>query len=166
MAVSSQAPRALEGGEHRAQALVGQPLEVHVVVEVAEPGRSVLGVDVAPQTVLLVPAPLSVCFGLGVKVVVEVGRQPVDHLGVGLVEGGEGVVLLPGGSLQHATDGGDIVGMAFAIARLVDREPHHVVGVDQGDGEEPGPDDPPRYRRCRWRRPLRSSRSNGRRWWR
>ena len=28
--------------------------------------------------------------------------------------------------------------MALAVAGLVDREPHHVVGVDQGHGQEPG----------------------------
>ena len=131
-------PGVLEGGQHRAEAAVGQPVEVHVVVEVAEPGRGVAGVDVAPQAVLLVPAPLPVRLGLGVQVVVEVRREPVDHLGVRVGEDRERVVLLPGGGLEHPTDAGHLVGVVLAVPRLVHRKPHHVVGVDQGDGEEPG----------------------------
>ena len=94
--VSSQAPRGLEGGQDRAQAPVGQLVQVDVVVEVAEPGPLVGRVDVAPQPVLLVPAPLAVGLGLGVEVVVEVRRKLVDDLGVGVGEDGEGVVVLPG----------------------------------------------------------------------
>ena len=131
-------PRRLEGGEHRAQAAVGQLVEVDVVVEVAQPGPLVGRVDVAPQPVLLVPAPLPVGLGLGVEVVVEVGRQAVDHLGVGVGEDGEGVVVLPGGGLEHRADGGHVVGVPLPVAGLVHREPHHVVGVDQGHGQEPG----------------------------
>ena len=129
----------LEGGEHGAEAPVGQPVEVDVVVEVAEPGRGVVGVDVAPEPVLLVPAPLAVGLGLGVEVVVEVGGQPVEHLGVRIGEDRQRVVVLPGRRLEHPADGGHLVGVPLAVAGLVDREPHHVVGVDQGDGEEPGP---------------------------
>ena len=163
-------PGGLEGGEHRAQAAVGQPVEVHVVVEVAEPGTVVRRVDVAPQAVLLVPAPLPVGLGLGVQVVVEVGRQLVDHLRVGLGEDGEGVVVLPGGRLEHLPDGGHVVGMALPVARLVDREPHDVVRVDQGHGEEPGLR--PHCRRepgppaCPCPLAGRSSPASGRRWWR
>ena len=127
-----------EGGEHDAQVAVGQLVEMDVVVEVAQPRPLVGRVDVPPQPVLLVPAPLPMGFGLGVEVVVEVGRQAVDHLGVGLGEDGEGVVVLPGGRLEHRPDGGYVVGVPLAVAGLVHREPHHVMRVDQGHGEEPG----------------------------
>ena len=130
--------RGLEGPEHGAQAAIGQLVEVDVVVEMAEPGRLVPRVDVAPQTVLLVPTPLSMGLRLGVQVIVEVGRELVDHLGIGLGEDGQGVVVLPGGRLEHLTDGGHVVGMAFPIAGLVHRKPHDVVRVDQGHGQEPG----------------------------
>ena len=111
---------------------------MHVVVEVAQPRALVRRVDVPPQPVLLVPTPLPVGLGLGMEIVVEVGRQLVDDLGVGLGEDGEWVVVLPGGRLEHRADGGDVVGVALAVAGLVHREPHDVVGVDQGHGEEPG----------------------------
>ena len=75
--------------------------------------------------------------GLGEEVVVEVRREPVAHFGIRIGVDGERVVVLPGGRLEHLTDGADLVRVAFAVAGLVDREPHHVVGVDQRDREEP-----------------------------
>ena len=146
--VSSHAPDASRADEHGAEVAVGQLVEVDVVVEVAQPGRLVGRVDVAPQAVLLVPAPLAVGLGLGVQVVVEVGRQLVDHLGVGIGEDGERVVVLPRRRLEHGADGGHVVGVPLPVAGLVDREPHDVVGVDQGHGEEP------RLGRRRGRRPA------------
>ena len=99
--VSSQAPDASSAAEHRPEAAVGQLVEVDVVVEVAKPGPLVARIDVPPEPVLLVPPPLPMGFGLGVEVVIEVGRQAIDHLRVGLGEDGERVVVLPGGGLQH-----------------------------------------------------------------
>ena len=131
-------PCRLEGGQHNSEVAVGQPVEVHVVVEMAQPGPFVGRVDHAPQTVLLVPTPLPVGLGFGEEVVVEVGGELVDHFGIGVGEDGEGVVVLPGGRLEQRADGGHVVGVALLVARLIDRKPHDVVGIDQGHGEEPG----------------------------
>ena len=73
---------ALEGAEHRAEAVVGQLVELHVVVELPPPLLLVLGRQVAGQPVLLVPAPLAMARRLGEQVVVEVLGQVVDDLGV------------------------------------------------------------------------------------
>lgn len=128
----------LQGAEDGAEAGVGQLVEVDVVVEVAEPAPRVGGVDVAPETVLLVPAPLAVGLGLGVQVVGEVGRQVLDHLGVGLRVDGQCVVVLPRRRLEDGPDGGDVLRVGLAVAGLVDRVPHHVMGVHESHGEEPG----------------------------
>ncbi len=135
--VSSQRASVLERGEDRPQTSVRQLVEVDVIVEVAEPCGGVVGVDVPPQAVLLVPPPLAVGLRLGEQVVVEVGREPVAHLGIGVGVDGERIVVLPGGGLEHLADRADLVGMALAVTGLVDREPHHVVGIDQCDREEP-----------------------------
>ena len=80
MTVSSHAPAALEGAEHLAEALVGELVELHVVVELPPPLLPVVGRDVAGQPVLLVPAPLPVARRLGEQVVVEARRQLVDDV--------------------------------------------------------------------------------------
>jgi hypothetical protein len=128
----------LERPQHGAQTAIGHLVEVDVIVEVTEPGGLVSRIDVAPQPVLLVPAPLAMGLRLGVQVVVEVGRELVDQFGIGLGEDGQRVVVLPGGRLEHLADGGHVVGMPFPVAGLVHRKPHDVVGVDQRHCEEPG----------------------------
>ncbi len=130
-------PRRLEGAQHRAEVLVGQVVEVDVVVEVTEPGGGVRRVDVTHQPVLLVPPPLAVRLRLGVEGVAEVRREPVAHLGVGVAVDGQRLVVLPGRRLQDPADVGDVLGVAVLVAGLVHREPHHVVGVDQRHGQEP-----------------------------
>ena len=129
--------RLLERAEHDAEALVGPAVELDVVVEVAQPRLRVGRVDVAPEAVLLVPPPLPLRVGLGVQVVVEVGGQLVDDFVVGVGERREGLVLLPLRRLEDAADERRLVGVGGLVRGLVDREPHHVVRVHEGDGEEP-----------------------------
>jgi len=97
-------------------------VEVGVVVEVSQPRRLVGRVDVPVQAVLLVPPPLAVGLRLGVERVVEVGRQCLAHLGVGLPVDRQRLVVLPGGRLQDPPDAGDVLGVALLVAGLVHRE--------------------------------------------
>ena len=130
-------PAVVERLEHRAQALVGEALELDVVVEVAEPGPGVAGVDVPPQPVLLVPAPLPVRLGLGVQVVVEVGRELLDHLvvvrGRRPAAGRRPSRRRPRGPTHRR----HVLGVALVVPGLVDGEPHDVVRVHERHGQEP-----------------------------
>ena len=128
----------VKGLEDRSEALVGEPVELDVVVEVTEPGLRVRGVDVPPETVLLVPAPLAVGLRLGMEVVREIGREFFEYLVIGTVVDGEGVVLLPSRALEDPADAGHLLGVALGVAGLVDGEPHDVVRVDQRHRQEPG----------------------------
>ncbi len=130
-------PRLLQRTEDGAQVAIGHLVEMDVVVEMTQPRLLVVRVDVAPQPVLLVPTPLAVRLGLGVQVVIEVGRQIVDNLVVGLGEDRERIVVLPRRRLENRAHAGHVGGMALPVAGLVDGEPHHIVRVDQRHGQEP-----------------------------
>ena len=77
--------------------------------------------------------------GLREQVVVEVLRELVEHLLVLLGERGERVVLLPRRRSQERTGELELLAVLLLVRRLVDREPHDVVRVDERDDEEPRP---------------------------
>ncbi len=143
-------PGVLESAEHGPQTLIGEALELHVVIEVAKPGSGVTGVDVAPQAVLLVPAPLPVRLGLGVEVVVEVGRELLHDLVVVLAIDRKRVVVLPGRGIENTAHRCHVLGVGVLVSGLVDREPHDVMRIDEGDGQEPGLDGYARVATGRW----------------
>ena len=128
---------ALQGAEHAAEAVVGELVELHVVVELPPPRRVVLGRQVARQPVLLVPAPLAMTRRLGEQVVAEVLGEAVDDLRVVVRERRHRVAVLPLGRVQQGLRRGELVGVGRLVVGLVHREPHHVVGVHEGDRQEP-----------------------------
>jgi hypothetical protein len=73
--------------------------------------------------------------GLGVEVVVEVLGQGVEPLGVVLRHRLDRHSLHP--QVPHELEDLGILRVGPLIAGMVDRVPHDVVGVHQGDGEMP-----------------------------
>ena len=129
----------VERVEDCSEVLVALLMEAPVVVEVTQPRPLVVPVDPPVQRVLLLVEPLAVHGRLREQVVVEVLGQLVEHLLVLLGERGERVVLLPRRRSQERTGELELLAVLLLVRRLVDREPHDVVGVDERDDEEPRP---------------------------
>ena len=112
-------------------------MQVGVVVELAQPRSFVVEIH-EPHHVLgvahLTPRPLDL--RLGVEIVVEVLGQDVEQLVVVLGHRLDRHILQT--ELLHEVEHLLHVGVLVLERRVVDREPHDVVRVHQGDGEVPG----------------------------
>ncbi len=131
-------PRRLERGEDRSEAAVGERVQVHVVVEVPEP-RPLVGRDRCCPTARAA-GPTATVDALRAW---RAGRRRSSRAAGRTPRGRDR--RRPGADRHPSmppppgsgSDPGHLVGVAVGVPGLVDREPHHVMGVDQGDGEEP-----------------------------
>ena len=127
----------VEHVEDALQVPVELGVQVGVVVELAQPRSFVVEIH-EPHHVLrvahLTPRPLDL--RLGVEIVVEVLGQDVEQLVVVLGHRLDRHILQT--ELLHEVEHLLHVGVLVLERRVVDREPHDVVRVHQGDGEVPG----------------------------